>query len=286
LSPICGRDAAGTAGKELLLQPPVSSSTTGDLLARRPAMFESTLEAQALHEGERRFGTLSAAALAHAAVGATIVAVTAFIVPPVRPPELPPVVVIVSPIPKADVTPQTVRALPPKKGRDDAQPARALLPPRDAPPTPPVKTPDLSPVPPPDDSLPGPDQSGDRSGGTNGDSSGVTGGSSEGDAGGIDGQGAGPVYVTGDMVRPVLLLKGEPAYPQAARRAGLGGRVTLRAVIAEDGSVESVEVFSSTNSLFDDAAVDAVRKWRYRPALMNGRPVRVYFSVVVSFIVR
>jgi len=88
------------------------------------------------------------------------------------------------------------------------------------------------------------------------------------------------------MLRPVLLVKVEPSYPQAARRAGLGGRVTLRAVIAEDGNVESVEVVASTNPLFDEAAVDAVRKWRYRPALMNGRAVRVYFSVVVNFLVR
>ena len=92
--------------------------------------------------------------------------------------------------------------------------------------------------------------------------------------------------MTGDMVRPVLLVKVDPSYPQVARRAGLGGRVTVRAVIAEDGSVESVELFASTNPLFNEAAVDAVRKWRYRPALMNGRPVRVYFSVVVDFLVR
>jgi TonB family protein len=57
-------------------------------------------------------------------------------------------------------------------------------------------------------------------------------------------------------------------------------------VVAEDGSVESVEVLASTNPLFTDAAVDAVRKWRYRPASMGGRPVRVFFSVVVDFVVR
>lgn len=247
-------------------------------------MFESTLEAQALNESERRFGTLSAAALAHVALGAAIVAATAFIVPPVHPPEIPPIVfTISSPIPKSDVTPQPVRPLPPKKGSDDAQPSRALVPPRDAPPTPPVETPELSPVGPPDGSLQGPDGQGDESGDSNGSSSGVQGGASGADAGGgVEG----PVYVTGDMVRPVLLLKGEPEYPRAARQAGLGGRVTLRAVIAEDGSVEAVEVLSSSNSLFDSSAVDAVRKWRYRPALMNGRPVRVYFSVVVNFIVR
>jgi protein TonB len=94
------------------------------------------------------------------------------------------------------------------------------------------------------------------------------------------------VYLTGDMVRPVLLSRVEPSYPQVARRAGLGGRVTVRAVIAEDGSVDTVEVLASTNSLFNEAAVDAVRKWRYRPARMNGGPVRVYFSVVVDFLVR
>jgi protein TonB len=87
------------------------------------------------------------------------------------------------------------------------------------------------------------------------------------------------------MVRPVLLVKVEPSYPQVARRAGLRGRVTLRAVIAESGNVESVEVIATTNPLFTDAAADAVRQWRYRPASMGGRPVRVYLSVVVDFLV-
>lgn len=253
-------------------------------------MFESTLEAQALNEGERRLGPLSAAAAAHVAVGATIVAVTAIIVPPVQhPPEIPPIVLtIVSPIPKGDVTPGPVEVVRPKKGSDDAQPSQAIVPPRDTPPTPPVATPDPPPVAPTDGSLPGPDGPGHGApGDPNGSPSGVPGGTGERDAGdGGEGGGLKPVEITGEMVRPVVLVKGDPVYPQAARRAGLGGRVALRAVIAEDGSVESVEVFSSTNPLFDEAAVDAVRKWRYRPALMNGRPVRVYFSVVVSFTVR
>ena len=53
-------------------------------------MFESTLEAQPLNDGQRRIGALSAAALAHVGIGLTIVAVTALIVPPVHPPEPPP----------------------------------------------------------------------------------------------------------------------------------------------------------------------------------------------------
>jgi TonB family protein len=57
-------------------------------------------------------------------------------------------------------------------------------------------------------------------------------------------------------------------------------------VIGLDGGVESAEVLASTNPLFDRAAADAVRKWRYRAATMNGAPVRVYFTVVVDFVVR
>jgi protein TonB len=88
------------------------------------------------------------------------------------------------------------------------------------------------------------------------------------------------------MVRPLLLVKVEPSYPLAARRAGLSGRVTVSAVIGLEGGVESAEVLASSNPLFDQAALDAVRKWRYRPATMNGRPVRVFFTVVVDFVVR
>ena len=120
----------------------------------------------------------------------------------------------------------------------------------------------------------------------NGSRDGVPGGN--GDVG-VDGSGGGPaepMLMTGEMQKPVLLEKVEPDYPIMARRVGMGGRVTLQAVIAPDGSVESVEVLASKNPMFNQAAVDAVRKWRYRPALMNGSPVRVYFTVVVDFVVR
>ncbi len=252
-------------------------------------MFESTLEAQALHDGERRLGTLSAAVLAHVVFGVASVAVTALIVPPVHTPDAPsPVIVIVPKIELEDLSPRPKLPPAPIKGQSAAQPTRTIVPPRDIPPTPPVATPELPPpVDPTDSSLPGPDRPGEGiPGDPNGRPFGVPGGPGEGDAGARDGQGQGPVDLTGDMVRPVLLVKVEPSYPQAARRAGLGGRVTLRAVIAEDGRVESVEVFASTNPLFDEAAVEAVSTWRYRPALMNGRPIRVYFSVVVNFLVR
>jgi protein TonB len=251
-------------------------------------MFESTLEAQGLNVGERRLGTLSAAALVHVGIGLAIVAATAFIVPPVHTPEPPPAFAIISMRPVAEPTPKAAPA--PQKGTDTAKPGRDLTPPRALPDVPPAVTPDALP-PPETDSVPdGPEIPGEGTQGVpNGSPNGVIGGTGHDDGGGDgtgDGPGVDPLELTGDMVRPVLLEKVSPSYPIVARKAGLGGRVTVRAVIAPDGSVESVEVFSSTNPLFNDAAVDAVRRWRYRPALMNGRPVRVYFTVVVDFMVR
>jgi len=249
-------------------------------------MFESTLEAQGLNDGERRLGTLSAAVLAHLGFGLAIVAVTALIVPPVRIPEpSSSVFTIASVIPLGVVSPKPAPA--PKKETDTARTGRVLVPPRVVHDGPPEATSDLLPPPAPSAAPDGPDGLGEGTpGDANGSALGVPGGLGDGEAGPGGGHGLDPLEMTGDMVRPVLLVKVDPSYPQVARRAGLGGRVTVRAVIAPDGGVESVEVFASTNPLFNEAAVDAVRKWRYRPALMSGRPVRVYFSVVVDFLVR
>jgi len=94
---------------------------------------------------------------------------------------------------------------------------------------------------------------------------------------------AAPVPVAPDMEPPRLVTRVTPSYPPLAIRARLPGTVVVQAVIGEDGSVEDVEVLRSSSPLFTDSAVEAVRGWKYRPALQNGRPVRVYFTVRVEF---
>ena len=76
-----------------------------------------------------------------------------------------------------------------------------------------------------------------------------------------------------------------PAYPEIARQARLEGRVVLQAVICADGSVADVTVLSCNQpSLgFEDESIKAVRQWRYEPALENGDPVDVYFTILVDF---
>ena len=253
-------------------------------------MFESTLEAQGLNDGERRIGSLSAAALAHAGVGIVIVAVTAIIIPPVHVPEPDRLVVpIVRGLPDDVARPSAQK--PRNKGNDASTPNHTIAPP----PVPPAQPPEVTPIDlPKPASDPAPSDSttltegpiGDPDGKGNGLPDGKGHGDGEGDGESGIGGPAEAVYVTGDMVRPVLLTKVEPAYPEVPRRANMGGRVTVQAVIGLDGNVESAEVFASTNSLFNQAALDAVRKWRYRPATMNGKPVRVFFSVQVDFLMR
>ncbi len=91
-----------------------------------------------------------------------------------------------------------------------------------------------------------------------------------------------PIQVAGEVIAPELLSKVQPEYPEAARQARAQGKVILQAVIDEEGVVQNVVVLRSVPQL-DDAAIDAVQQWKYKPATLHGRPVKVYFTVVVNF---
>jgi protein TonB len=99
---------------------------------------------------------------------------------------------------------------------------------------------------------------------------------------------SGPLLAgVGDVTNPKLIQesKVEPEYPELARVARLEGNVILQAIIHADGTVGEVEVLRTNrpNMGFEDSAIEAVSQWRYEPALQNGRPVEVYFTVFVNF---
>lgn len=81
---------------------------------------------------------------------------------------------------------------------------------------------------------------------------------------------------------PRVLHQTPPIYPEIARRARITGRVILQAIIDEQGYVQDVEVLRGS-PLLTDPAMQAVCCWRYEPATLNGRPIPVYFTVVVTF---
>lgn len=97
----------------------------------------------------------------------------------------------------------------------------------------------------------------------------------------------GPLYPVGNVTLPVLIQQSklQPVYPELARGARIEGRVTLQAIVLADGSVAEVTVLHciSPEVGFEEAAIEAIEQWRYEPALLNGRPVDVYLTVVVEF---
>ena len=74
-----------------------------------------------------------------------------------------------------------------------------------------------------------------------------------------------------------------PDYPEAARAKGIEGEVVLEVVISLEGVPLSFELLKSPDPALGDAALKAVRQWRYKPTLLNGQPVEVLTDITVRF---
>jgi len=72
-------------------------------------------------------------------------------------------------------------------------------------------------------------------------------------------------------------------YPEAAKRAGLEGTVLISALIGTDGAVEKIEVERSDYKMLEEAAVKAMAKVTFRPALQDSLPVRVWYTFPITF---
>ena len=92
-----------------------------------------------------------------------------------------------------------------------------------------------------------------------------------------------PVRVGGQIETPALVRKVDPVYPDVAVSARIRGVVILEANVDRDGRVIEVKVLRTANRLLDDAAITAVRQWRYRPLILNGSPEPFVLTVVLTF---
>lgn len=80
-----------------------------------------------------------------------------------------------------------------------------------------------------------------------------------------------------------LIRRVDPQYPEIAKAIHLSGTVRLRAIISTDGRVQDLQVLSG-NPILANAAVAAVRQWRYRPTLLSGTAVEVETFITVNFV--
>jgi periplasmic protein TonB len=94
-----------------------------------------------------------------------------------------------------------------------------------------------------------------------------------------------PRRVGGDIQAPALLKRVEPDYPGVAVSGKVSGTVILEATVNEAGVVTEVNVLRSI-ILLDQAAIKAVKQWRYQPLILNGTPVPFILVVTLTFSLR
>jgi periplasmic protein TonB len=92
----------------------------------------------------------------------------------------------------------------------------------------------------------------------------------------------GPVHVASQLLEGSLVFKKAPMYPPIAVAARIEGTVVLQATISKAGTIENLHAQSGP-AMLQQAALDAVRSWRYRPYILNGQPVEVETTVNVVF---
>jgi protein TonB len=90
------------------------------------------------------------------------------------------------------------------------------------------------------------------------------------------------INISGGVAQGMLLNKTAPSYPPIAKAARVSGTVVLQAMISKTGTIENLRVISGP-AMLQQAALEAVKSWRYRPYLLNGDPVEVETTVNVVF---
>ena len=85
------------------------------------------------------------------------------------------------------------------------------------------------------------------------------------------------------VVSGLAIKHPEPNYPLQAKQNRIGGSVVLHALISRTGDISDLEIVSSPDPTLAEAAMSAVRQWKYKPYLLNGKPVDVDTTITVTF---
>ena len=90
-------------------------------------------------------------------------------------------------------------------------------------------------------------------------------------------------YMSGGVAAGIRVKFVQPVYPIKAKMNHKAGAVLLHAIINKDGSIGDLIPIAVSDPMFTDAAVDAVRQWKYSPYLLNGQPTEVDTTITVNF---
>lgn len=82
---------------------------------------------------------------------------------------------------------------------------------------------------------------------------------------------------------PVPVRTVAPEYPSEMKRNGIPGVVTISCLIDEQGNVQDAKVQKSSDGIFEQPALDALKKWKFKPAKLEGNPVAAKVSIPIKF---
>jgi protein TonB len=87
-------------------------------------------------------------------------------------------------------------------------------------------------------------------------------------------------------IKPQVIKSVPPEYPEFAKKAGIEGRVIISAVVDEEGNVIDAQVVSSTNSIFNESALKAAYQYKFSPAMMKDKKVKVKVLIPFNFVIK
>ena len=92
-----------------------------------------------------------------------------------------------------------------------------------------------------------------------------------------------PLLAADGTEPPVPVRTVAPKFPDSMRRDGTSGLVTVSCLIDEKGNVTEPKVLKSTNDAFSEPALEALKKWKFKPAKKDGEAVAIRVSIPVQF---
>ena len=90
------------------------------------------------------------------------------------------------------------------------------------------------------------------------------------------------IHVSQQIMQRMVLDRGAFSYPKAAKEAKIQGTVVLKAIISKEGAVEQLQSVSGPDQLLD-GSIEIVRRWKYRPFILDDQPVEVETTVTLNF---
>ena len=89
--------------------------------------------------------------------------------------------------------------------------------------------------------------------------------------------------IAGTLTKPKGLFQPDPQYPAEARMARVEGVVVMQGIIDRDGCIRELTQLKGVSQDVDQAAAETVKRWVFEPALLDGKPVDVYYNLTTSF---